>query len=120
MAERFDPATLSSLGETQEVDIRPAGASAGVTIWIVRAGDDVYVRSFRGERGRWYRAFRDEPRGSLIYGGGELEVRGQPVSDSAVNRDVDAAYLEKYRTSQYAASMVALEVAATTMRLTPA
>ena len=120
MGQQFDAATLSSLGETQEVDIRPAAIDASVTIWIVRVGNEVYVRSFRGERGRWYRAFRDDPRASLIYGGGEIEVRGEPITDKSANESVDAAYLEKYRTSQYAGSMVTPEVASTTMRLSPA
>jgi hypothetical protein len=56
----------------------------------------------------------------LIYSGGELQVRGEPVADRGLNESIDAAYLEKYRTSQYAGSMVTPEVAVTTMRLLPA
>jgi hypothetical protein len=119
MAEHFDPATLHALAESVEIDITPTSSGTPVTIWTVRVDDDVYVRSFRGERGRWYLAFREEPQASLIYSGGELQVRGEPVADRGLNESIDAAYLEKYRTSQYAGSMVTPEVALTTMRLLP-
>ena len=120
MGEQFDAATRSSLADAEEIDLKPAGTSRAVTIWIVRAGEDIYVRSFRGADGRWFQSFRANPRASVMYGGGDLEVRGEPVSDEDINRAIDAAYLEKYRTSQYAGSMVTPEVAATTMRLLPA
>jgi len=52
----FDAATLGALREVQEVSIRteehPENA---VVIWVVVAGDEVFVRSFRGAKGRWYR-----------------------------------------------------------------
>jgi hypothetical protein len=120
VVERFDPATLSSLGESQEIDIRPAATDKPVTIWVVRLDDDIYVRSYRAEEGRWYRAFREEPRASILYGGGDLEVHGEAVSDAATNERLNGAYMAKYRSSSAVGAMVAPEVAATTMRLLPA
>ena len=115
--ERFDDATLRSLAETHEIDIRPAASGKDVTIWAVRAGNDIYVRSYKGEQGRWYRALREDPRASVIYSGGELEVRAEPGADTETNEAVNSAYLEKYRSSSAVGAMVTPEVAATTMRL---
>jgi hypothetical protein len=120
MAEQFDPATLNSLGESEEIDIRPAASGEAVTIWVVRVDNDVYVRSYRADAGRWYRAFRDNPRASVMYGGGELEVRGEPVDDRPTIEALDSAYLAKYRSSSAVGAMITPEVAATTMRLRPA
>jgi hypothetical protein len=51
----FDADTLRGLRDVQEVAIRtekhPKNA---VVIWVVVADDEVFVRSVRGTRGRWY------------------------------------------------------------------
>ena len=53
---KFDAETMRELRDRQEVTIRtekhPAGA---VVIWVVVADDEVFVRSVRGNKGRWYR-----------------------------------------------------------------
>ena len=49
---------LDTIGATAEVDVaplRPDGSLRPSTpIWIVRVGDDLYVRSYRGRRGSWF------------------------------------------------------------------
>jgi hypothetical protein len=40
-----------------------------VTIWVVRVGDDLYVRSWRGRAGSWYRTAQDSHEGRISAGG---------------------------------------------------
>ena len=52
----FDADTLRLLDEAHEVGIRTdRHPGTTVVIWVVVAEDAVFVRSFRGTKGRWYR-----------------------------------------------------------------
>jgi hypothetical protein len=65
-----------------------------VTIWMVRVGDDVYVRSVKGTVGKWYWHAAGQP-GKVSVGGVEKEVTFEKAGDEA-NDAVDAAYRAKY------------------------
>ena len=63
----FDADTLDELRQLQEVAIRTEKhPGTAVVIWVVVADDEVFVRSVRGSKGRWYRdlAAADPPRWS--------------------------------------------------------
>lgn len=51
---------LERIGATEELEITPLAADGTarrtVPIWVVRAGDELYVRSWRGTSGGWFRA----------------------------------------------------------------
>ena len=52
----FDRETLRKLHDRKEVAIRTTKhPGSAVTIWVVVSGTDVFVRSVRGTKGRWYR-----------------------------------------------------------------
>ena len=52
----FDADTLRELRDVRELRIRTERhPKTAVVIWIVVAGDEVFVRSWLGARGRWYR-----------------------------------------------------------------
>lgn len=113
----FDSALLERLATVEEVEIgmqRPR-----VVIWIVVVGERVYVRSVRGERGRWYRALRARREGVLRVGRARLPVRAVPVRAPSTIAAVSLAFLQKYRESPYARSMVAPATLGTTLRLEP-
>jgi Uncharacterized protein conserved in bacteria (DUF2255) len=50
---------LNVIGAAEELDIAPARPDRSLrpytTIWVVRVGDELYVRSYRGRRGSWFR-----------------------------------------------------------------
>ncbi len=90
-----------------------------VPVWVVRDGDDLYVRSFRGTDGGWWRTARAVHEGHIRSGGVDKDVTFVQVADSEVDDRVDAAYRTKY--GRFGDAYVAPLVAArsTTLRLVP-
>jgi hypothetical protein len=87
-------------------------------IWVVRVGDDLYVRSYRGPDGSWFRTVSRSRRATIRAGGVQHDVQLTAAAD--VDRAaVDAAYSDKYGRSSYVDAMVTAAAAATTLRLTP-
>ncbi len=91
-----------------------------VTIWVVRVGDDLFVRSAYGESPGWLRGTRERHEGRISAGGLEKDVSFAPAEPEAADA-IDAAYREKYRRhgAQYVASVVSPEARATSIRLVP-
>jgi hypothetical protein len=115
---------LARIGEADELQIvpLPRGArQAPVTIWVVRVGNDLYVRSYRGPDGSWFRNARASRRGHILAGGVSKNVTFAEARDSALNDQIDSAYRTKYGrySPAYVGPMVAAEVRATTIRLVP-
>ncbi len=75
-----------------------------VTIWVVRVGDDLYVRSVNGRSGAWFRGTQARHEGRIRAGGVDKDVTFVEESGPAVNDQIDAAYRAKYR--RYAGSIV--------------
>jgi hypothetical protein len=91
-----------------------------VTIWVVRVGDDLYVRSYRGRGGAWFRAAQARHEGHIRAGGVEKDVTFVAETDPGLNDQIDDAYRAKYqRYPQYVAPMVTAEARATTIKLAP-
>lgn len=114
----FDADTLRLLGETHEVGIR-TGKHPGtaVVIWAVVADGAVFVRSFRGARGRWYRDLAAGGPATLEVAGHRLAVQAVPVTDRAAIEQASHAFLGKYASSPYAQAMVQPDLLSTTLRL---
>jgi hypothetical protein len=89
-----------------------------VTIWVVRHGDDLYVRSWRGRTSTWFRGAQDRHEGRIRAGGVEKDVVFVEVD---VDDEIDAAYRAKY--DHYGASyvdpMIGPEARAATIKLVP-
>ena len=117
---RFDSGTLSALQGAHEVRIRTEEhPDSAVVIWVVVADDEVFVRSFRGIKGRWYRDLANGGPATLEVGRRALAVQAVPAEDAASIERASAAFLAKYRPSSYAEAMVKPEVLGTTLRLDP-
>jgi hypothetical protein len=77
---------LHHLADVEEIRIgfrRPDGSTRSVPIWVVRVGDDLYVRSVRGPDGGWYRRLRANPDGEVWDGEHRHRVRAEAVTDGA-------------------------------------
>src|SRR6266481_7561328 len=94
----FDADTLRALRDADEVAIRtgkhPANA---VTIWVVVADDEVFVRSVRGAKGRWYRDLAAGGPATLEFAGGRLAVQAFPASDPEAVAQASREFLRKYQ-----------------------
>ena len=90
-----------------------------VTIWVVRHGDDLYVRSWRGRTSAWFRGSQDRHDGHIRAGGVDKDVVFAEVDD--VNDEIDAAYRAKYDRydATYVDPMVGPEARAATIKLVP-
>ncbi len=91
-----------------------------VTIWVVRHGEELYVRSVRGSTSSWFRGVQDRHEGRISAGGVDKDVVFVEVDD--VNDEVDAAYRSKYGgryPASYVDPIVSAEVRATTLKLVP-
>lgn len=89
-------------------------------IWVVRVGDDLYVRAAYGERSGWHRTVRASGRARISAGGVEKDVTVEDAEPDVLDR-VDAAYRSKY--GHYASiveSITDAEHRASTLRLVPA
>jgi hypothetical protein len=122
----FDPETLQLLDETREVLIETRrDEDAPVhrrTIWVVTVDGAVFVRSVRGEKGRWYREVSANPNAALHAGERRIPVRAFPVTDEPTVGAVSEAYRSKYgRTSPGSTrAMLQPEPLPTTLKLEPA
>lgn len=120
--DRFDRQTLDALDEAEEVYVQTDRVgSSGTVIWAVVDGA-VFVRSVRGEKGRWYREASSNREATLWVNDRRIPVRFAPETDAATVEKVSAAYREKYEASYPGptTAMVREEVLATTLRLLPA
>ena len=98
---------LSRIGAADELRIaslRDDGTlRKPVTIWVVRHGDDLYVRSVRGRTSDWFRGTQDRLEGHIQAGGIDADVKFVDA-ERELDDALDAAYRDKYR--RYAASIV--------------
>jgi hypothetical protein len=116
----FDADTLHELRHLQEIAIRTEKhPKAAVVIWVAVADDEVFVRSVRGTKGRWYRDLAAGGPATLEFAGRRLAVQAIPASDPAAVGRASREYLRKYQPSPYAQAMVRSEVLPTTLRLEP-
>src|SRR5438105_13801160 len=73
------------------------------TIWVVRLGDELYVRSVNGRISDWFRGTQRRHEGRIRAGGVEKHVTFVEA-DADVEDRIDDAYREKYR--RYATSIL--------------
>jgi hypothetical protein len=92
-----------------------------VTIWMVRVGDDVFVRSVKGSDGPWFRGTRTVGRGRARAGQLERDVAFEDA-DGSLGEAIDDAYRDKYRryASDIVGSVLTEQAKASTTRLVPA
>ena len=116
---------LDRIGSNEELGLassRADGALSGfVTMWVVRVGDDLYVRSAGGPTRPWYRRALAADVG-VIKAGGQQHRVAFGTADSGVHDAIDAAYHAKY--DRYGPKIVGSVVGAdahdVTIRLVPA
>ena len=115
---------LNRIGDAEELKLASARSDGSlrpyVTMWVVRVGDDVYVRSAYGPDNPWFRRAKASGSGRIRAGGMERDVTfAEPAS--AVHSAIDAAYRAKYDRygPKLVDTVVGPEAAAVTIKLVP-
>jgi hypothetical protein len=123
---RWTEHELATIGAADELQISTAKAdgswSADVPIWVVRAGDELFVRSYRGAEGGWFRRAVQRGHGRIQAGGLTRDVDFETATEEALAAAINAEYQGKYARygPAYVAPMMAPQARAATLRLTPA
>jgi hypothetical protein len=116
---------LNKIGTAEELQIaslrRDGTLRNRVIIWVVRVGDELYVRSVNGRTSAWFRGVQSRHEGQIQAGSVVKDVTLIEESDANINSQIDAAYATKYR--RYAASIIShingSEARAATIKLVP-
>ena len=115
---------LNKIGKAEELQIaslRKDGTLRSMRIiWVVRVGDELYVRSVNGRNSAWFRGVQTRHEGHIRAGGVDKDVTFVEESDSNINDQIDAAYAAKYR--RYASIIPSInspKARATTIKLVP-
>ncbi|MGH7090169.1 MAG: DUF2255 family protein [Stellaceae bacterium] len=117
---RFDGDTVRQLRDAGEIAIRTGKhPESAVVIWVVVVGEEVFVRSVKGAKGRWYRDLAAGGRASLEFAGRQVAGQAIPVGEPEAIARASREYLRKYQGSPYAEAMVRAEVLPMTLRLEP-
>ena len=114
---------LSKIEVAEELQIAPLRQDGSlrkpVTIWVVRHGDDLFVRSVNGRTAAWFRGAQVRHEAHIHAGGIDKDVLLVETND--LNNAIDTAYRQKYR--RYDADIVNSDLTpqaqAATLKLVP-
>jgi hypothetical protein len=74
------------------------------TLWVVRYGDDLYIRSVNGRTSAWFRGVQVHHEGHIEAGGVDKDVTFVEMDTDDLNDQIDTVYRNKYR--RYAANII--------------
>lgn len=119
----WSPSELAAIDKTHEVVLlmhRAGHDDKRVPVWVVVAGDEVFVRSWGGRESAWFRRAVADADQAIEVGGRTLPVRFDPVEDHA-EAGIARGYTSKYGPNGggYGGAMIAPKAVESTMRLTP-
>ena len=120
---RFREEDLAALAAAEEIEIETRAADGAVhrtIVWPLVSDGVVYLRSYRGRNGRWYREAIADPAVALHIDGRRVPALVEPATDAGSVRSCSEALELKYRASYSLAAMLAPNVLPTTIRLVPA
>jgi len=116
---------LKKIETADELDIsslrRDGTLRNPVTIWVVRVGDDLYVRAVKGRTGPWFRGAQTRHEGHIRSGGVGKDVLFVEETDPEMNERIDAVYRDKYRRypKEYVDACLTPAARAATIKLVP-
>ena len=116
----FGESDLDQLATIREIEVEThsnAGEVHRTIVWPLVRDGVMYLRSFHGPAGRWYREALADPDIALVMKGRRVPARAVPAADDASVEACSAALREKYRRSYSLAAMLAPAVLPTTLRI---
>ena len=115
---------LTLIGAAEELQLaserRDGTMRSYVIMWVVRVGEDLYVRSAHGPTNPWFRRAKASQAGRIRAGGLERDVTFTEPN-GGVHAAIDSAYHAKYDRYGPAivGSVVGPEAASVTVKLVP-
>src|SRR5437764_5402159 len=93
----WTPHDLERIGAAEELQLatfkKDGVLHKPVTIWVVRVGDDLYLRAYRGRETAWFQHIQRQSEGRIEAGGVTKDVTLVDAStDGACGNQIDAAY----------------------------
>jgi len=111
---------LDLLARTEELTIETTSGSGAVhqtIIWVVVDGEDVFLRSVKGDEGRWYREAIARPEVVLEARTKRLPAHVVPSADPGSIERCSAALRAKYHADPALRTMLRPETLPTTLRV---
>jgi hypothetical protein len=114
---------LAEIGRAEELRIAPLRRDGTLQrpriIWVVRHGDELYVRSVNGPDGAWFRGVQVTHAGHVSAGRVDADVVFEDA-DHDLDDEIDEEYRRKYgRSSTAVDHITGPEARSTTIKLVP-
>jgi len=91
---------LDKVSSADELHIAPEKSDGSlrhpIPIWVVRDGDDLFVRAVNGPNSAWFRTATRSRKGHIRAGGVDKDVEFSEV-DPSLSSAIDADYRAKYQ-----------------------
>lgn len=123
--ESWTSSELSKIEKAEELEIASLRQDGTLrksrTIWVVRVGDEIFVRSVNGRGSDWFRGVLTRHEGRIQAGGVEKDVTFMEMDDLALHDQIDAAYRKKYShyPKEYVDACLTPQALAATIKLDP-
>lgn len=115
---------LSQIGDADHLLVvtrRPDGTMRKpVPVWVVRVGNDLFIRPVRGRYSSWYRGTQARRDGQIRVDETEQEILFE-LADPALGDAIDTAYRTKYlqKSARHVAPILTPSARGATLRLVP-
>jgi hypothetical protein len=96
--DHFPAVIVAALSEAKILGVRAGTEHRYTGVWPVVVAGRLFVRSWNNKPTGWFRAFSDEPIGTIKLADREIDVRAKVVRSSHLRVAVTVAFGEKYNT----------------------
>jgi hypothetical protein len=111
---------LAAIAGANELTVAPLRDDGTVRspriVWVVREGDDVYIRSVNGDEGAWFRSVQKHHAGHISAGGVDADVSFEDA-DHDLDDAINDGYRRKYGRSTAVERVTSPKAQATTLRV---
>ena len=111
---------LAAIARANELNVAPLRDDGTVqsprVVWVVREGDDIYIRSVNGDEGAWFRGVQAHRAGHISADGFEVDVSFEDA-DHVLDDAIDEKYRRKYGRSSAVEHITSPKARATTLRI---
>lgn len=94
----FSDRVVEALDKAKILGVRAGDQHRYTGVWVVVVEGRVFVRSWSDQPTGWYRAFLQQPAGSIQLPDREIAVTGKPTRSERLCKAISLAYAEKYNT----------------------